>query len=751
MKTFFLALLSLFAFNLTTDAQVPSAAAATWQVQKYDLNVTLPSDASRVVPIKASLTLKNVSGRPASTLTLRIAPMADVTAIKVNESTVEFTKSEEKVNAGTTLQRIGIRLTSIPPDGLVSAVLDYKLTVKDNSALASLTPNSAQFLPLSFWYPTPNSWFFVRGADMANVSIKVAPRTGQAVVAAGMAAGDGTYSSKLLGQPFFVSGELGRVEPKVNGVDVFAGNLGAEQKLRAADLAKIYSDAFAYVSTLLGKGPDVPLTIVTSRRGAGFGGGGLVVVDEAVLRRSKVDSLTVMNLAEAAAKIWLGSAVSVNGEGYGVISEGLARYLATQFVENKYGKDVADIERLRQRNAYAAVSKRDAPMANVSPLDDFYYPEVANKGAMAWRILARRLGTNEFSDLLKKSSQDGNLNLAELRLGLSAQKELVDYLFDSVTDANLLVGLPRPGTGETRVAVRNTSATDVSVDVAATTATGERIVSPTTIKALSIGDVGFKTASKIARVEIDVEKLYPQTDYSDDVQPRESTDSDPLLAAKRLFDKQDFAGAERTAKTLLRDLPRFDDLRVLLGRALLAQNKTLEAEKEFRAVIDEKLPTARSLAWANVGLADIAIRANQNDAAAKYIETVLAADAEYGASLAARNLRKRSGTATAVDPSIRTFFADFDKAATANRKADIDAMVMPGEVTRFASGVAGSTENWQTQITAVDRLDANTVLVETAMTVKLLNKNSETGMAVYRLTKVGGSWKLSAVEVFEVR
>ena len=42
--------------------------------------------------------------------------------------------------------------------------------------------------------------------------------------------------------------------------------------------------------------------------------------------------------------------------------------------------------------------------------------------------------------------------------------------------------------------------------------------------------VAFRSAAKINRIEIDADKLYPQTEYSDDIAPRESTDSDPLLA-----------------------------------------------------------------------------------------------------------------------------------------------------------------------------------------------------------------------------
>ncbi|HVF47801.1 MAG TPA: hypothetical protein VNA17_09565 [Pyrinomonadaceae bacterium] len=747
MKIIGLAAFVILTFQLTSYSQAGSAA-ATWQVQKYDLDVTLPQEASRVVTVRALLSVKNISGKPASTLTLRIAPSAEVTAVRINEGTADFTKNEEKINAATNLQRVAVRFASMAPDAVVSAAIDYKLTLKDNSALSAVSPTAAQLLPLSFWYPTPNSWFFARGADTAPVRLKVNAPAGQTVVAPGTDTA-GVFDQKLLGQPFFLAGNWDVLNQ--NGIAVYTpkGSAGAEK--RAAELAALFSDAKSFAAGILGKAPEVPLRIVASRRGAGFSSGGMVVVDEAVFRRSKIDSLTAMNIAEAAAKLWLSNAVAVKGDGHGVISEGLSRYIATQFIESKFGKDVADVERLRQRNAYAAVSRRDQPMATVAPIEDFYYTEVANKGAMAWRLLAKRIGAAEFAKTLQANMQDADLNVAELRAAFSANKELLDYLFDQVTDMNLLVGLPQAGSAETKVALRNLGATDVAVDIAATTANGERLVTPATIKATNLGEVVFRTPQKIVRVEVDVDKLYPQTDYSDDIAPRETTDSDPLLAAKRPFDKQEYIKAEATSRMLLRDYPRLDDVRILLGRSLLAQNKLAEAEREFRAVLDEKLPTARSLAWANVGLAESAARANQNEAALQFAETAIRTDAEYGASLAARNLRSRLGQTPAVDAAVRTFFADFDKAAASNRKADLDALVMPGEVTRFASGVSGSTETWQTQIRHVDRIDANTLLVEANMTVKLLTKETETGIAVYRLTRAGTGWKLSAVEMFEVR
>jgi tetratricopeptide (TPR) repeat protein len=272
-----------------------------------------------------------------------------------------------------------------------------------------------------------------------------------------------------------------------------------------------------------------------------------------------------------------------------------------------------------------------------------------------------------------------------------------------------------------------------------------------TIRATSFGEVIFKTPVKIRRIEIDRQKLYPQTDFSDDVAPRELTDSDPLLAVKRSFDKQDFAAAEKTARQVLADFPRHDDVRVLLGRSLLGLNRNADAEKEFRAVLDEKLPTSRSIAWALVGLADVAVRAGQNDQAGKFAADAIRAEGDYGASLAARNIRTRAGTRTAADPGVTAFFEQWDRAAAANQKAQLDALVLPGEASRFSGGVAGQTAAWKTEIKQVDMIDENTALVETNLAIKLLNKDPESGMAVFRLARSGSGWKVSSVDVFEVR
>lgn len=730
----------------------------TWEVKKYDLIATLPqSETDRNMVVKAVLSLKNTSGAAASTLTLRINQNADVSAVKVNDATVDFSKREEKISNTSSLQRIIIRLSSIPANAIFSVSVDYKLNVKENSGLNALSPVGTQFIPLSFWYPTPNSWFFARGADYAPFDLTVNFENSSNLEV--ISSGDGDPSSsgktsrsfdqKLNGQPFFVAGSWDLLNS--NGVAVYLPKgADAEQKKRGEEIAAFSAEARSFVETLLGKAPNVPIRLVGVNRGAGFSGGGTIFVDDSFFNRQKIDSQTAMNVAESIAKIWLGNDVLVDGDGYGVIREGLARYIATQFLEKKFGKDIADIERMRQRVAYAAVSKRDSPLRIASPLDDYYYVSVSNKGAMLWRLLANKVGPDEFFKTLREQMADKYIDLSEIRKAFSTQKELLDYEIDEVLDMNLLVGLPRVEAGVTKSALRNTGAIDVTVDIVATTASGEKLKLNQTIPAKGFGEAVFKTTSKIIRTEIDAENLYPQTDYTDDIVPRDSDESDPIITIKRAFDKQDFPVAENNARAALSESPHFDDARIWLARSLLAQNKITEAEREFKAVLDEKLPTPRSLAWANVGLGETASKIGQNSQAAKYFGDAIKADAEYGATLAARLGRAKTNAAQMIDEDIKSYFSQFDKAAVSGSKATLDALIAAGEVPRFSGGVAGA-QIWQTKVMFVDKIDANNALVEVNLNIRLLNREVETGTAVFQISKIGNSWKLSSVEMFEVR
>lgn len=171
-----------FAFAQIVIAQDESRASKTWEVQKYDISVNLPqAETDRYLTVKAALDLKNVSGVAGSRLTLRISEKAEVSAVRVNNTATDFTKGEEKIGSRN-LQRIIVRVPAIQPNQTFAVAVDYKLKVDENSGLNALSPVGSQFLPLSFWYPTPNSWYFPRGADFAPVRLRVSAPNNLAVL-----------------------------------------------------------------------------------------------------------------------------------------------------------------------------------------------------------------------------------------------------------------------------------------------------------------------------------------------------------------------------------------------------------------------------------------------------------------------------------------------------------------------------------------------------------------------------------------
>lgn len=747
--SFVIYIVGVLLMPVAVRCQSDATATRTWEVTKYDLSVTMPStDTDRNVSVTAVLALKNVSTAPASSLTLRISPAAEVSSARIGGSAVDFTKGEQKIGGGS-LQRINIRGVAAAPGGAVSVEIIYKLKVAENTGVGTLSPAGSQFLPLSFWYPTPNSWFFARGADYAPVKLRVAGAGDLKIVSSGVET-NGAFEVGQLSQPFFVTGAWDPME--TGGVSVWLPKgAGDSERRRGEDLATTAIEIKQFMAKFFGTSPNSPIRLVAVRRGAGFSTGGTVLIDEGVFRRSKLDSLTVESLAESIAHLWIGGAYKVDGDGQGAIREGLPRFLATQFLEEKYGKDIADLERTRQRTAYAAVSRRDAPLVSVSPLDEYYFTTSANKGAMVWRLLSQKAGAEKFADGIRTVAKTGQLDLNSIRAAFSEHKAFLDYGFEQITDMDLMAGLPSIVGAETRVALRNTGSVDAEVDVVGINDAGQRFVARTVIPKQEFGAVSFPAANKVTKAIVDVEKLFPQLDYSNDVAPRGFDESDLLLFVKKPFDKQDFSTAEKNARAVLRDMPRFDDVRVLLGRSLLALGRLADAEAEFKTVAFEKLPTSRSLAWAAVGLGEVALRQNQTTNAITFFNEAIRADAEYGATLAARQGRVKANAPVTADDSIKSYFADFDRAAISSSKANLEALIVPGEVIRFAGGIAGQAQQWTTRIVQIDKVSPTQVIVETSLDIRMINKEPESGTAVFRLVRIGSGWKLSGVDLFEVR
>src|SRR6266849_2117279 len=721
-----------------------------WQVTNFDITVNNPG-AERALNARPIVSVLNIGRGSGSSLTLRINSKAEIKSVSVGGASASYRLTPETRGGA---QRVTIALPgAVAPNGTVAATVDYRLSVEENSGVAALSPVGSQFLPLSLWYPSPNTPLAVGGADYAPFRLTVSGANAVSSGAEKSANGDSVFEQTLHALPFFVLGSWDRVDGGGNakGISAFLPKgAGADERKQAESLIAFVADARAFCAGWFGAAPDVPLRLVASKRGAGF-------------QRKKIDSSTALGIGEAVTHLWIGGATPVRGEGHGVMREALARFIATQFIEKQFGTDAAEGERARQRLAYESIAKRDAPVALMTPLDATYFNSISNKGAMIWRLVDHVIGRDAFVAALRglllsgQSDQEG-FNLARARAvfverGGPAVKALLDAELDHPTDMDLLAGLPHQENGQWVSALRNLGSTEVTVSVAATTDAGPQLTVLATIPAHDFGQAVFKTAARVVRVEVDPEKLYPQLDYENDIAPRQVELSGSLAEATRLFGAQEFARADALARNLLAAAPRMQEARILFARILLAENKTDEAEREFRKLADDRLPTPAALAWSAIGLGEIALRRGQATEAAKDFNEAVRADAEYGSTVAARAARIRAEAAAppAIDESAKAFINQLDTAIRTGRQAEIGSLIVPGELIKFVRGAVGTQpESWQTNVLRSEQLDANHLALDVTLNTKQLGVE-HSGTAVYILARVGGSWKLNAIEYFEVR
>lgn len=762
-STFLIILIAITLSPISALAQ--DEARAAWQITNFDVTASMQE---RTLSAVAILSATNVGRGTGSSFTFRINNKAVIKTASVAGASANFRTVPETYGG---LQRITVTLASpVASGGQIALNIGYTMPVESNTGLAAISPVGSQFLPLSFWFPTPNTPFTVRGADTAPVRLSVNGTNGTNVISSGIEksgpAGSTVYEQPLFSQPFFVQGDWDKLDGTGDNKNIsayFPRGGSAEEKKQAEALISLAGGARTYYSSLLGPAPDVPIRLVAVRRGAGFNDGGTVLIETGAFRRQKLDSATALLISEAVSRLWVGGQTPVRGEGGGLLRDALPRFLAVLFIEKQFGRDAARAEMLRERLAYSTVAKKDAPLARVTPLEATYFSSVPNKGAMVLRLVESSLGRDAFMTILRDQLQAGKgssagIALAALRTALTARggervKALLDQQLDQVTDLDLMIGLPQQRGAEWIAALRNLGATDAVTTAKATTSTGEQLSVEVLVPARNFGEAVFKTPAKVVRVEVDPDKLYPQLDYSNDSSPRVRDVQEALGEAARQFGAQDNAKAEAIAREILATTPILQEAKVILARALLAQNRNDEAEKLFRSVIDEPLPTAASLAWGNIGLAEISLKKAQAAEAAKRFNDAVRADAEYASLLAARAGRIKAETAantSQVGAAAKAFITQLDQAIVSGKKVELDARVVPGELVRFVGGVIGTQpEVWQTRVLRTEQLDANLVAADVLLDTKELGKQ-RAGSAVLILSRAGGNWRLMAIELFEV-
>src|ERR1044072_178963 len=398
MRTLFLL---TFILCLVVQVRAQTPATPKWQVTSFEINANVPQN-ERVLNATTTINATNVGG-PGRTLTLRLNSKASVKSVTVSGNTANFRPGQEPRGD---LQRIELTLpTPATPNSTVSATVTYTLTVESNTGLTAISPIATQFLPLAFWYPMPNSPYSVRGADSAPFKLTVnIPNAISSGVEKPGPAGSVLFEQSLHGQPFFVQGEWDKLDGAADGRGItvlLEKGAGAEERKRAEALIAFAGMARSFYATSLGPAPDVPVRLVAVRRGAGVSDAGTVLFDADTLRFPKIDAATALSVAESVVRLWIGGQTAVQGEGGGVLRDALVRYLATLFLEKQFGADAIKSELYRERLAYVSVAQRDAPLAHSNQLDSTYFNSVPNRGAMFWRLVDRRLGSDVLMTVIR--------------------------------------------------------------------------------------------------------------------------------------------------------------------------------------------------------------------------------------------------------------------------------------------------------------------------------------------------------------
>ena len=524
-----LLLLLILIVCLLAQAGAQAPATVIWQVTAFDINANV-QQTERTLNAITTINATNVGTGPGRTLTVRLNSKASVKSVTVGGAAASFRPGQEPRGD---LQRLEITLpASVAPNSSVTTTVTYVLPVENNTGLMAISPIGTEFLPLSFWYPMPNTPYAVRGADTAPFRLTVnIPNAISSGVEKGGPTGSIVFEQTLHGQPFFVQGDWDKVEGAADGkgiVVLLEKGLGAEERKRAEALIAFAAAARSFYTTALGPAPDIPLRLVSVRRGAGFNDGGTVLIDADTVRLPKIDEATALSVSEAIARLWIGGQTAITGEGGGVLRDALVRFLATQFLEKQFGPDAVKSELYRQRLAYATVAQRDGPLARTSQSDSTYFASVPNRGAMFWRLVDRRLGREVLMGVLRAALQAGKsdpsgLTLTALREALVARggeglKALIDQQLDQVVDTDLMIGVPQQRGAEWVSALRNLGSIDVTVTVAGTTERGEQVLAEATVPAKNFGEAVFKTPAKIVRAEVDpgaVQGDLPRTAHHD--------------------------------------------------------------------------------------------------------------------------------------------------------------------------------------------------------------------------------------------
>jgi tetratricopeptide (TPR) repeat protein len=528
---------------------------------------------------------------------------------------------------------------------------------------------------------------------------------------------------------------------------------------------------------------------------------GAVTIDENVFRRDVVDLGMIELISGAATRAWIDGQVLLRGRGAGMLRDALPVYLVAQYLGARFGPPQRDAAFERFRRAYSTIARNDAPLLTQSQLDRNYATSVYNKGALIWRMIEKMFGVQTLETALRSSLSRGRVdalslagwfapqqnqqkrgpaqphplcqfsrcaNFKENLISAGADRKLVNDLFttwiETVSLPDFAIGQPQNTANGVESTIANfgsfddtlskSQSGDLTVEVVAINDKGEKISRTVTAKAGEYGSVSFPAGVNIKTIEVDPDKIYLQSDYTNDVVPRRPSQSEAFGQANLAFSKNDFATAEAKAREGLVTTSNAPTLQALLGRALLAQKKADEAGKIFNDALKAEPLPIQAYGMAHLGLAELAIQQEKFDIAAKHFRFAAAADLDAATTIAARDgalKAERGANAVKIPDDVRSFLQKFDAAVLQGGSAAVNQFVDLGNLRKFAQNlVVRKPSTWLTEALRAEEWDANRVAVDVTLKIRIESKDYS-GRAVYVISRAGGKLLLSEVPTFDVK
>ena len=792
------------------------ASAQEFEIKSYDINARVVPEEQKV-DVQAKLRLVNLSGSDLAErillssgdkprMTFFLNPKAKVEAMKINGATIQPKTAEDTRN---NLLRVNIDITS-GMAGLREFEVDlsYSILAVDRGAALHVSSEETFLMPSSFWLPVAHTPYLTHGADTAPFSLKVTAPAGLKVISSGIRKNENSFEQSLAAQPFFIVGDYDVVtRGGAHPVEVYyprgSGASGEVAKRQAERIAGEAERAVAFFAKYFGGASVEPFRVVSTQArqlntvtSEAFAGSretsvsmvGAVTIDENIFRRDAIDQGAVELLSGAVARMWIDGQVLLRGGGVGMLRDALPIYLVAQYLGDRYGLPQRDAAFERFRRAYATIARNDAPLLTQNQLDRNYATSVYNKGALVWRMIERTVGILPFETALRASLSRSKVdalslagwwapqqlsgpakphplcllsrcaNFKENLITAGADRKLVNELFTNWIESEALpdfaIGQPQNVASGVESTVANFGTGDFTVDVVAINDKGEKIPKTTTVKAGEFGVISFPAGTNLKTIEVDPDKLFLQSDYSNDSFPRKPSQSEAFGQANLAFSKNDFATAEAKAREGLIATPGAATLQALLGRALLALKKNDEAAKMFNDALKAEPLPIQAYGWSHFGLADLAIQQNKFDEAALHYRFAAAADLDATMTIAARDgalKAERGANAVKIPEDIRSFLQKFDSAVLQGSSTSVNQFVEMGNLKKFAQSlVVRKPSTWVTEALRAEEWDSARTAVDVTLKIKIEGKDYA-GRAVYVISRAGGKLLLSEVPTFDVK